>query len=161
MQCYYSLFFLLFLSTHLPAQDLSPFGKGTFTDSLGRSIDYRILFPEDYDPDRTYPLVLFLHGAGERGSDNEKQLVHGVHTFLDAEHRERFPCIVLAPQCPAEDYWASARVDRSSYPVQLEFDYEDLPATQALDLALALTKNTIARERVDPRRVYVTGLSMG
>ena len=50
----------------------------------GDTLKYRILFPENYDKDKKYPLVIFLHGAGERGNDNEKQLVHasGKRNFL-------------------------------------------------------------------------------
>ena len=68
--------------------------------SGGDTLPYRILFPENYDHKKKYPLVLFLHGAGERGNDNEKQLVHGASLFLKNENRIAFPCIVLVPQCP-------------------------------------------------------------
>ena len=55
---------------------------------------------------KKYPLVLFLHGAGERGDDNQKQLVHGGQMWLNPVNREEYPAFVLAPQCPKEDYWA-------------------------------------------------------
>lgn len=142
-------------------QDFSLLAERTFTDASGRELPYRILYPENYDPEGQYPLVLFLHGGGERGADNESQLVHGVENFLRPDNRERYPCILIAPQCPATDYWASAKVDRSNYPVGLDFDYANRPPTTALELALALSRHTAEVEGVDPDRIYVTGLSMG
>ena len=65
------------------------------------TLPYRILFPENYDRTKTYPLVVFLHGAGERGNDNEKQLVHGSWLFTNEQNRQKYPAIVIFPQCPA------------------------------------------------------------
>ena len=112
---------LLFLGFQAQAQDYSLLEKRSFTSKSGTILPYRILFPENYNPAQSYPLVLFLHGAGERGEDNEKQLVHGVKTFLTAENRKNFPCILIAHQCPTESYWASANIDRSSYPITIDF----------------------------------------
>jgi predicted peptidase len=142
------------------AQDFSLFEKKIFTGKDGQTLNYRILYPENYDQSREYPLVLFLHGAGERGDDNEKQLVHGVKTFLKPENRTKYPCIVIAPQCPSDDYWASVKFERTKYPIDFDFNY-DYPITSALDLAIQLTKSTIKNESVDKKRVYITGLSMG
>jgi len=58
---------------------------------------YRILYPLDFDTTRHYPLVLFLHGSGERGNDNEAQLRNGVDFFASAENRKNFPSIVIVP----------------------------------------------------------------
>ena len=55
----------------------------------GKTLPYRILLPEDYDVEKKYPLVLFLHGSGERGNDNELQLVHGSSLFLDKDFRKQ------------------------------------------------------------------------
>src|SRR5690242_8020214 len=65
------------------------------------SLPYRLLKPKNYDPAKKYPLVIFLHGAGERGDDNEKQLVHGMNDFASDEVMEKYPAFVMAPQCPA------------------------------------------------------------
>jgi predicted peptidase len=105
--------------------------------------------------------VLFLHGGGERGSDNEKQLVHGASLFLKNENRKDYPCIVVFPQCPADSYWGSARIDRSKTPIIREFNYAESEITEGLRLALDLTKSLMKNEAVDTNRVYVTGLSMG
>ncbi len=124
------------------------------------TLRYRILYPEGFSRDETYPLVLFLHGSGERGSDNEKQLTHGANLFLEESNRREFPCIVIFPQCPQEDYWASVEVNRDTMPLRLDFDY-DRDITTALDMTLMLVKEMKAESFVDDNRLYIMGLSMG
>src|SRR5205085_206236 len=80
--------------------------KKVFADARGKKLPYRLLKPDHYDAKTKYPLVLFLHGAGERGSDNEKQLIHGVPEFAKSENRKKYPCFLVAPQCPAGQRWA-------------------------------------------------------
>jgi predicted peptidase len=99
---------LLVLFTQMAmAQDFSLYQKKVFKDKDGKELKYRILYPKDYNPKKKYPVLLFLHGAGERGNDNEKQLIHGGDLFLDPSNREKFPAIVLFPQCPEGKSWAS------------------------------------------------------
>lgn len=141
------------------AQD-SLYQKKIFNASNGLALPYRILLPEDYNPQKKYPLVLFLHGAGERGNDNEKQLVHGAKLFLTDANRKNFPAIVVAPQCPTDNYWGSVTVDRNTSPFTLSFDYSRAETT-ALNAAIELVKKLITEESVDKKRVYITGLSMG
>jgi predicted peptidase len=143
-----------------PVGDTTGYEKALYLEK-GDTLPYRILFPENYDRTKKYPLVLFLHGAGERGSDNEKQLIHGSSLFLKEESRRNFPCIVIFPQCPAEGFWAAVKVDRSQRPLKFEYNYRESDITPSLRLALGLTRSIIAQEAVDPDRVYVTGLSMG
>ena len=151
---------LMGLSLSMIAQDYSQFEKKNFQNKEGESLPYRILFPQNYDQSLQYPLVVFLHGAGERGADNESQLKHGVKAFLDSTARKQFPAIVIAPQCPKDGYWGSVKVDRSEMPLKLDFNYRN-PTTEALDLAIQLTKQVLKEEAVDKKRVYITGLSMG
>src|SRR5690242_15163695 len=117
------LLLLLLISSAAFAQDYSLFEKRTFITAKGDTLPYRILFPEGYDKSKKYPLVLFLHGGGERGRDNEKQLVHGVKLFLDPQNRKQYPCIVIAPQCMQDSNWSSAKVDRSVNPPVRDFNY--------------------------------------
>ena len=86
----------LFLSSALMA-DNSMYEKREFVFK-GDTLRYRVLFPENYDKSRKYPLVLFLHGSGERGSDNEAQLTHGA-SLLRMKKRKDYPSIVIFPQC--------------------------------------------------------------
>jgi predicted peptidase len=118
----------------------------------GRKLPYRLLKPATVERDKKYPLVIFLHGAGERGSDNEKQLVHGVPQFV--ANRDKYPCFLIAPQCPEGKKWVE--VDWSA-------DTHTLPADpgEVGRLTLGLIEQAIKDLPTDAKRVYVTGLSMG
>lgn len=152
---------LIFCVSAASSQDLSMFEKREFTSSDGQKLLYRILFPQQYDRTKKYPLVLFLHGAGERGSDNEKQLIHGSKQFIDAKVRQKFPAIVVFPQCPEDGFWSSVKFDRTAAPLRFDFDYMGQPAPESLLQSIELVKDLVAHENVDTRRIYVTGLSMG
>ena len=155
-----SFLLLLFYSFTVYSQDLSLYEKKEFKSNEGVVLPYRILFPENYDKTKKYPLVLFLHGAGERGNDNEKQLVHGSKLFVSAENRKNFPAIVIFPQCAKDSFWASIKVDRTSTPVKRNFNYNE-PATAQLSAVMGLLKKLFKEESVNMSKVYVGGLSMG
>jgi len=97
--------------------------------------DYLLYLPEGYGTrDRQWPLVLFLHGAGERGHDLEKVKRHGPPKLI--EQGRQFPFVLVAPQCPQGQWWD----------------------TEALN---ALLDHVLATYAIDEDRVYLTGLSMG
>ena len=150
---------LLCLPAIMRAQQPSEYEKQFLTEQ-GDTLPYRLLLPEGFDASRKYPLVLFLHGAGERGSDNEKQLTHGSRLFTDPLNRGAFPAVVLFPQCPADSYWAQVEIDRSSYPIGLDFRYEQGP-TLPLQMVMRLVGEYLQASYIDTDRVYVMGLSMG
>ena len=141
-----------------PAFDV--YQKKEFVLSEGKVLPYRILYPENYDKNKKYPLILFLHGAGERGKDNEKQLTHGANLFITEENRKNFPAIIVLPQCPEESFWASTKIDRSTQPFKIDFDYA-VEASWPLVAANELVKKLSNEESIDKSRVYITGLSMG
>ena len=90
---------MILLIKVLPAssQNKSLFEKQLFI--LGNdTLPCRILTPENFQSGKKYPLVIFLHGAGERGNDNEAQLTWGGDLFLDSANRANFPAIVVFPQ---------------------------------------------------------------
>lgn len=124
------------------------------------TLKYRILFPDAFLEVNKYPVVLFLHGAGERGSDNTRQLTHGSQLFIDETHRGAFPAIVIFPQCPENDYWANANVDRSTKPLSITYPLEE-PPTKALNLTMLLMEEMLSKPYTDNNKVYVGGLSMG
>lgn len=145
------------------AQDKNLFQKENFTAPGGFVLPYRIMYPENYNPAAKYPLVLFLHGAGERGGDNEKQLVHGTDFFIRHNYdKSQFPAIVVAPQCPEAGFWANiTRREKESFlGAGYTFETESKPAP-AMQAVMDLVRNLLASGKIDKQRVYVGGLSMG
>jgi predicted peptidase len=112
----------------------------TFERQITRTLrlNYLLALPSGYgdDSERRWPMILFLHGAGERGSDLERVKAHGVPYVI--EQGANLPFVVVSPQCPANTTWLY-HLDA------LEALLDDISATHALD----------------PRRIYLTGLSMG
>lgn len=122
---------------------------------------YRLVEPPAaaIEGEKRVPLIVFLHGAGERGNDNEAQLKHFVRSSASAEFQSAHPCYVLAMQCPTGETWASLRLDgEGKRIVAPTFASEPTRAMRALMQAM---DEIIAGRKVDPERVYLTGLSMG
>ncbi len=155
------LLILSFLTLQLSAQaqDRELFERREFT-SEGDTLRYRILYPEGFSEAKEYPLIVFLHGAGERGSDNEAQLTHGSDLFLKPDIRKDFPAVVIFPQAPKDDYWAKVEVDRNKTPFEFNFKNEEEP-TKALHLVMALLNSFASEDYINKNRIYVGGLSMG
>ena len=131
--------------------------KKTFEQD-GNTLNYRILYPNDFDQNNVYPLVIFLHGRGERGDDNKKQLTHGSKLFLD--NMESYPAIVIFPQCPVIDYWST--VDRKETDNGLQFTFVDnKKPNPSLNSVIDLIEVMLKESYIDNDRLYVTGLSMG
>ncbi len=101
------------------------------------------------------PLVLFLHGVGERGQDNELQLRRAIQKVVNRKGKSPFMrAVVLAPQCPMGSYWTN--VDHKGTYLQSQ-----TPETAALHQVAELVKRYCEDERIDRKRVYVVGMSMG
>jgi predicted peptidase len=98
--------------------------------------DYLLFLPKDYDasPGKRWPLILFLHGAGERGTNVWRTAIHGPVKYI-AKHPD-FPFILVSPQCQEDHKWSD-------------------------DILMGLLDSVIAKYSVDTNRVYLTGLSMG
>jgi predicted peptidase len=120
----------------------------------GTVVPYRLRTPSEVVPDKTYPLVLFLHGAGERGSDNSAQLKHGVTSIIEGADTLKDPIFLLAPQCPKDRYWS---------PIDLQTGRLSEPSKSnaLLDAIIALVDDTVKSQPIDPKRIYLTGISMG
>ena len=144
----------------MEAPELSLYQKKIFTGPDGKTWPYRILYPKGYAKGQSYPLVLFLHGVGERGDDNEKPLKHGARLFLQEKLRNDFPCLVVFPQCPETGFWGSVNVDFSKTPVSLNFDYSHGPSP-SLKAVMGMVAHTVKEENCDASRVYIMGISMG
>jgi predicted peptidase len=115
---------------------------------------YRLLPPPRVEPGREYPAILFLHGAGERGTDNKLQLVYLPEQMARPEWRDKYPCYLIAPQCRPDRMW-----------VDVQFGMRDsLPQAEPTDqvqVAIGILQHVLEEYPVDRRRVYLTGLSMG
>ena len=151
---------LLFLTLNFGVAFGQEFEKALFIHQ-NDTLPYRILLPKNYDPQATYPLMIFLHGAGERGNDNSSQLVHGSFLFKSEKFRDQHPSIVVFPQCPAESYWAMVKRDNKK-PLHKKFDFaKTLPRNRQLEMVEQLMDYIETNYRVDSTRRYVGGLSMG
>ncbi len=119
------------------------------------TLKYRQLFP-DSNPLRKYPLIIFLHGSGERGNDNEAQLKWGVTNFAVEQTMIKYPAFVIAPQCPANVNWSNFSGKKDSREMHLENN-----PSKPMELVIALINKMIKDLPIDKNRIYITGLSMG
>jgi predicted peptidase len=155
----YTIFLMLYgLSS--TAQDFSKYEKGNFIKKKD-TISYRILFPENFDAAKKYPILFFLHGAGERGSDNEKQLVHGGKLFLQEDIRKQFPAIVVFPQCVSDSYWSNVNIKPDANGKRTFMFQEKGDPTKAMHALLSMIDFFLVKPYTDRSRVYAAGLSMG
>ncbi|MBX2962667.1 MAG: prolyl oligopeptidase family serine peptidase [Cyclobacteriaceae bacterium] len=136
----------MFISIGVAAQPFDDFKKLEFRTAHD-TLPYRLLYPENPVESTTYPLILFLHGSGERGSDNEQNLKYITDLFLNANNRNQFPAYVVVPQCPEGKRWAPE-------------DWYTKPQTPA-STVISLVDSLILHNTIDSNRVYVIGLSMG
>lgn len=145
----------VWLSTGIKAQIPGDqvFGKYIFASATGGSLPYRLFRPV-LQGNKTYPLVVFLHGSGERGNDNEKQLWNGVRNFTLPGNQKKYPCFVLAPQCPERERWVEVDFRAAAHH---QPDSISAPLQNVMYLILELS----GKEPIDPKRIYITGLSMG
>lgn len=120
----------------------------------GATLRYRFLEPAEPKPGARHPLVIFLHGIGERGSDNTRQLRNGVENFVTAAARAQHPCFLVVPQCPPDATWSPIRGTKENTP------FAETPTVPGA-LLIGLIEELLEDGAVDPDRVYVTGLSMG
>lgn len=120
---------------HADAAQTAKTFKGKVNDKEA-SLEYLLYLPKGYEKsqDKAWPLMLFLHGAGERGDDINRVKVHGPPRIVEAG--KDLPFIVISPQCPRNQWWNA-------------------------DELMALVDDVAGSHRVDKGRIYVTGLSMG
>jgi len=141
----------LMLLAELPctAQDVvDGFIGRTFTNSARQRMPYRLFVPPDYDKEKSYPLVMWLHGAGGAGTDNLAQIAedqtNGTHTWTKPQNQAKYPTFVLVPQSPTN--WISAGLDRLS---------------PEMSLVLGIIDALKSEFNIDTRRIYVAGQSDG
>ncbi len=148
---------LLFVNSFVFSQErnLSYFNEFNFQYDE-RNLPYRLLMPFR-DNDKKKPLIVFLHGSGERGNDNSLQLIHGSDFFLKVTEKKKFNSYVLFPQCDKNFRWSSHTQD------PWKITENDISNTLSVygELVINLIKQLIENYNIDPYRVYISGLSMG
>lgn len=154
------IFILLsILTLSATAQNADEYKAETFIRGSDTLL-YRILMPKDFNPEKEYPVLFFLHGAGERGNDNQAQLTHGGKLFLGDDAREKFPAIIVFPQCPAGSYWSNVEFPMVNGKRTFKFAKGGKP-TVPMKLLIGLVDELEDKPYVDDDRLYVGGLSMG
>ncbi len=161
---------LLLMAPQVPDETVQPFADQTLRYSGGDYKDhefhFRLLAPPEVEQGQRYPLVLFLHGAGERGSDNRAQLLYFPAQMAQTPWREKYPCFLLAPQCPSGKWWArlipgGARPATGDTDETSSTDQGPPPLADELRAVTQMLDRVLAEHPIDPSRVYLTGLSMG
>ena len=135
----------------LQAQDISLFEKKLFLSGQD-TLRYRILYPVNYQSDKAYPLIVFMHGSGERGNDNELQLKHGGKLFVREDIRTNYPAIVIFPQCPNDSAWSRFRKGAKSN--DWVFD-ASLSASRPALLLKELMDQLLQQKKVEAKRIYI------
>lgn len=131
--------------------DLFAFKEYQNTDT---KLPYRIYVPFNYSPDKKLPLVVNLHGAGLRGSDNTKHMGF-LNTMLMAEDQQLADAIIICPQCPENQKWVDTDWTKGSYSV------DAVPESNELKAVMELVQQIMQEYPVDENRVYAIGFSMG
>ena len=125
-----------------------------WTNAAGKVLLYRWAQPKKVDPAKKYPLVVLFHGAGERGSDNCAQLVHGATDLLNYMDERGVEAYFIAGQCPNGQQWVNTPWGNASHTMPTE-------PSEAMGLAMELIAKTLENPTVDRKQVLVTGISMG
>jgi predicted peptidase len=119
------------------------------------SMPYRLFVPKGYDPSRKYALILYMHGAGDRGSDNEKQFSQLTMWMARSKEQVETPAFILAPQCPSRMQWVNTPWKQGSYSV------DNTPMSDPMKVVLEILASVQAEYNIDPDRILLTGVSMG
>jgi predicted peptidase len=133
------IFFSLALATRAAARAHETGFLDRTVSLRGVTYKYQVFLPEDWSSKKKWPIILFLHGAGERGSDGLLQTDVGLPHAI-RESRSRFPTIVVIPQCLTNHWWTEPEME---------------------EMALAALAATSKEFKGDAKHSYLTGLSMG
>jgi len=150
MKRIFTLLFLIMISATLTARD-GKYVKKVFNSNNGLALNYAIIYPDSFNPEQKYPVLLFLHGSGERGDDNQRQLFHGGELMRTSD--ELANVIVIVPQCPLYSGWAYTSGYQGYPPTAIENPVE----AAVKELIDSFIKLGFA----DDEHIYGTGLSMG
>ena len=143
------------VSLPVGAADVSSYAARAWKVSAYKAIPYRLFIPKNRTAGRKYPLMLALHGAGERGNDNSSQLNHQFSNFWadDSVQRDN-PAFVVAPQCPANEDWNATAI-------LANYDFTKTPLTENLRAVMDILDSLEKEFPIDKDREYISGMSMG
>jgi predicted peptidase len=127
--------------------------KKLFLDSKD-TLRYKLLRPGSKFAGQKVPLIIFFHGAGERGSDNESQTIHIDKLVRDSSVRADFGFFLIAPQCPADKKWSNLDWKKKKH-------VQPADPSWAMKLVHKLVDSLKKVLDIDTTRIYVTGMSMG
>jgi predicted peptidase len=145
-----------FTAKEISAVKTSEFKALTFkSQQTNLKMPYRLFTPKGYDPSRPYALILYLHGAGDRGDDNEQQFSKLTMWMARTKNQRETPAFILAPQCPSRMQWVNTPWAKGSYSI------EQTPLSEPMKAALEILAAVQAEYNIDPDRILVTGVSMG
>lgn len=143
-----------------PEDLLSHYRRQTLRTADGDSLPYRLLDPVrefGADDSRPLPLIIFLHGLGSGGTDNDRQLDPGTARYF-AVDQDKYPAYVAFPQCPTDVYWGYPQYYGKDAPDKISMGEE---ASRVYPMLMNMIDTLVATRRVDPRRVVLVGKSMG
>lgn len=120
-------------------------------------LNYRIYIPDDYSDDKSYNLLIFLHGAGERGEDNELQIKYNVNILQRTVDHEAYSkeCIIIAPQCPPNCQWVNTPWGNGDYRVS------NVEISKPMSSLLGLIDEILEEYNINKNKIYISGISMG
>ncbi|MFZ1579868.1 MAG: prolyl oligopeptidase family serine peptidase [Saprospiraceae bacterium] len=155
MKQWYFLFLVLFTIGCATSKYTQGINARTFKSADGTSLPYNIFYPDEYKNTKDkIPLFIWLHGAGERGDDNVSQLIHIVPYLASDMVQSKYPSIILAPQCPKDEYWAPVK----------RFEWSIInggAVTPPMERLIKLLEQILKDPKIDKNRIYIGGLSMG
>ncbi len=129
------------------------FERRSYT-SNGYTMNYRLYVPRNYDCGEMYPLLVYLHGADERGTDNSTHLSCAVQSMFNDVTSPVYNSIILVPQCPPCSQWVFS-------PFNSAYSVDSTPESRELEAVCEIMDELCAFYNVDLDRVYITGISMG
>ena len=114
-----------------------------------------MLKPDNYKTTEKYPLIVALHGAWGRGTDNKSRAIDAFQVLSKPEVCQKYPAFIITPQCPGKKMWANTPWGKGTYSI------EKVKISESIKLVLEIIQSLQREFNIDPDRIYVTGQSMG
>jgi len=121
-------------------------------------LPFRLYIPPSYDGRVSFPLVLYLHSSGGRGTDNKTQLEFPASVLVSESVQDLEQSFVLAPQCPSGTQWLNTSFDRMPF---TNYRQEEIPESDAMKMVVRVLAALLSEFNIDAKRIYVMGVSMG